>query len=79
MTPTSRKATFTPSSALAASTTYTVNVSGAKDLADNTMSPVSWTFTTAAASSALPVHDLAEQCDSSSGRRPGQRSVWRSE
>ncbi len=50
----SRKATFTPSAALAASTTYTVNVSGAKDLADNTMSPVSWTFTTAAASSGCP-------------------------
>jgi Domain of unknown function (DUF4082)/Bacterial Ig-like domain len=51
---TSRKATFTPNSALAASTTYTVNVSGAKDLGDNTMSPVSWSFTTAAASSACP-------------------------
>jgi methionine-rich copper-binding protein CopC len=50
----SRKATFTPNSTLAASTTYTVNVSGAKDLADNTMSPVSWSFTTAAASSACP-------------------------
>ena len=47
---TSRKATFNPSAALAASTTYTVNVSGAKDLADNTMTAVSWNFTTAAAS-----------------------------
>jgi methionine-rich copper-binding protein CopC len=51
---TSRKATFTPNSALAASTTYTASVSGAKDLADNTMSPVSWSFTTAAASSNCP-------------------------
>ena len=50
----SRKATFTPNAALAASTTYTANVSGAKDLANNTMSPVSWSFTTAAASSGCP-------------------------
>jgi methionine-rich copper-binding protein CopC len=49
-----RKATFTPSAALAASTTYTANVSDAKDLANNTMSPVSWSFTTAAASSGCP-------------------------
>ena len=33
----SRKATFTPNAALAASTTYTVSVSGVKDLAGNTM------------------------------------------
>jgi methionine-rich copper-binding protein CopC len=50
----SRKATFTPTAALTASTTYTVNVSGAKDLANNTMSPVSWTFTTAAANTGCP-------------------------
>jgi methionine-rich copper-binding protein CopC len=50
----SRKATFTPSAALAASTTYTANASGAKDLANNTMSPVSWSFTTAAASNGCP-------------------------
>ncbi|SIO61560.1 Mo-co oxidoreductase dimerisation domain-containing protein [Singulisphaera sp. GP187] len=39
-------ATFTPSAPLAASTTYTVNVSGAKDLANNVMAPTSWSFTT---------------------------------
>ena len=50
----SRRATFTPSAALAASTTYTVDVSGAKDLAGNTMSAVNWTFTTAATGSACP-------------------------
>jgi hypothetical protein len=50
----SRTATFTPNAALAASTTYTVDVSKAKDLADNTMTAVSWTFTTAAASSSCP-------------------------
>jgi methionine-rich copper-binding protein CopC len=49
-----RKATFTPNAALTASTTYTVNVSGAKDIAGNTMTAVSWTFTTAAASSSCP-------------------------
>jgi len=43
-------ATFTPSVALANSTTYTARVSGAQDLAGNIMSaPVTWTFTTAAA------------------------------
>ena len=43
------KATFTPTAALAASTTYTVTVSGAKDAAGNTMTAASWSFTTAAA------------------------------
>ena len=41
-------ATFTPSSALANSATYTATVSGARDAAGNQMSPVTWTFTTAA-------------------------------
>ncbi len=48
---TSRTLTLTPSAALAASTSYTVTVSGAKDTAGNTMNPVTWTFTTAAPSS----------------------------
>ncbi len=43
----SHTATFTPSSALDGQTTYTVTVSGAQDLSGNTMSPVSWSFTTA--------------------------------
>jgi hypothetical protein len=42
------KATFTPTAALAASTTYTATVSGAKDAAGNTMTATSWSFTTAA-------------------------------
>jgi hypothetical protein len=46
--PGSRTVTFTPSSQLAASTTYTATVSGAKDTAGNTMAPVSWSFTTVA-------------------------------
>ena len=46
--------TFTPGSALANSTVYTVNVTGAQDLAGNTMQPVSWQFTTAASSPPPP-------------------------
>ena len=49
-----RTATFTPSAALAASTTYTVNLSGAKDTAGNLMDPVSWTFTTGSATGGCP-------------------------
>jgi len=44
------KATFTPTAALAASTSYTVTVNGAKDLAGNVMATTSWSFTTAATS-----------------------------
>jgi hypothetical protein len=44
-----QRATFTPTAALTASTAYTATVSGAKDLAGNTMAPASWSFTTAAA------------------------------
>lgn len=44
-----KRVTFTPSSALATGTTYTAAVSGAQDAANNTMDPVSWSFTTAAA------------------------------
>jgi hypothetical protein len=47
-------ATLAPNSALAASTTYTATVSGAKDNAGNTMSTVSWSFTTAAAQVSCP-------------------------
>ena len=46
--------TFTPSSALAGSTTYTVTVTGAKDASNNTMSPASWSFTTAAVDVTAP-------------------------
>jgi hypothetical protein len=45
-------ATLTPSAALAASTTYTATVSGAKDFNGNLMaSPVSWSFMTTTAAS----------------------------
>ncbi|MCF2529769.1 DUF4082 domain-containing protein [Yinghuangia soli] len=40
--------TFTPSANLAVSTLHTATVSGAKDLANNTVTPVTWSFTTAA-------------------------------
>jgi hypothetical protein len=42
-----RTATLTPAAALSAGTTYTATVSGAKDLAGNTMTASSWSFTTA--------------------------------
>ncbi|MEV4348599.1 DUF4082 domain-containing protein [Actinoplanes sp. NPDC049596] len=45
----SNTVTFTPSTALAYSTAYTVSVSGARDAAGNVMTPVTWTFTTGAA------------------------------
>ncbi|MGZ4708978.1 MAG: DUF4082 domain-containing protein, partial [Acidimicrobiales bacterium] len=42
--------TFTPTAALAVSTTYTATLSGSTDLAGNVIAaPVSWSFTTAAA------------------------------
>ena len=69
-----RKATFTPSAALAASTTYTVDVSGAKDIAGNTMTAVSWTFTTARRQQQrLPLHHLAEYSDPGDRGRSGHR------
>ena len=50
----SRAATLTPSASLAVSTTYTATVSGAKDTSGNTMTPVTWSFITAASASACP-------------------------
>jgi hypothetical protein len=47
-------AAFTPGAALAANTTYTARVSGARDLAGNVMAPMQWTFTTASSSSNCP-------------------------
>ncbi len=45
----SSTATFTPSAALAASTTYTATIAGVKDTAGNTIAaPFTWSFTTAA-------------------------------
>ncbi|BBH67979.1 hypothetical protein ACTI_46640 [Actinoplanes sp. OR16] len=46
--PATLTATFTPSAALAYSTSYTATVSGARDAAGNVMTPVTWSFTTAA-------------------------------
>lgn len=42
-------ATLTPSAQLATQTTYTATVSGARDLAGNTMQSVNWSFTTVSA------------------------------
>ncbi|HET9648995.1 MAG TPA: DUF4082 domain-containing protein [Microlunatus sp.] len=49
-----RTATFTPSAALTTSTTYSVTLSGTQDTAGNTMDPLTWTFTTAAAAGSCP-------------------------
>ena len=44
----STTATLDPTPTLAFSTQYTAAISGAKDAANNIMTPISWTFTTAA-------------------------------
>ncbi len=49
-----KTATFTPTANLSPSTVYTVTVSGATDLAGNTMTATSWSFTTAAADTTPP-------------------------
>jgi methionine-rich copper-binding protein CopC len=51
---TNQTVTFTPGAALAPGTTYTVDVRGVQDTAGNTMSPASWTFTTAGADTTAP-------------------------
>jgi methionine-rich copper-binding protein CopC len=50
----SRTVTLTPNANLATSTTYTVNLYGARDTADNQMDPVTWTFTTGATGNGCP-------------------------
>jgi N,N-dimethylformamidase beta subunit-like, C-terminal/Domain of unknown function (DUF4082)/Bacterial Ig-like domain/Bacterial Ig domain len=47
-------ATLTPGTLLSPSTTYTATLSGAKDAAGNTMSSISWSFTTASAQANCP-------------------------
>jgi hypothetical protein len=47
-------ATFTPTSALATNTTYTVTISGAKDSFGQTMTPYDYTFTTVQSSGQCP-------------------------
>jgi hypothetical protein len=49
-----RTVTLTPTSSLATSTLYTVDISGAKDSAGNQMDPVNWSFTTSASASQCP-------------------------
>ncbi|SNY38319.1 Ig-like domain-containing protein [Paractinoplanes atraurantiacus] len=51
---TTRTVSLVPAGALAASTSYTATVSGARDVAGNTMAPVSWSFTTGSGGSACP-------------------------
>ena len=52
--PSTNTATLTPSAALAALTTFTATVSGAQDTAGNTITPVTWSFTTAAPDTTPP-------------------------
>ena len=47
--PATQTATLTPSASLAYATTYTATLSAAQDLSDNTMSTISWSFTTTSA------------------------------
>ena len=64
-----QRATFTPSAALIAGTTYAATVSGAKDLAGNTMTgTTSWSFSTAAATTTTPPPPRAAPVRS--GHRP---------
>ena len=44
-------AVFKPNEALAINTTYTAEVTGARDAAGNAMAPYTWSFTTAATAS----------------------------
>ena len=46
--------TLTPNAALAPSTTYTATLSGAQDLAGNTMSPITWSFATSSPDTTPP-------------------------
>jgi hypothetical protein len=52
--PATNTATLTPSTALAASTTFTATVSGAQDSSGQTITPYSWSFTTAAPDTTPP-------------------------
>jgi PKD repeat protein len=61
-------ATLQPSSPLAASTTYTATVSAAKDLAGNALAaPVSWSFTTTAATPSVQYYVSKTGNDSNAG------------
>jgi Ice-binding-like/Bacterial Ig-like domain len=50
--------TFTPTSALAASTTFTATITGAMDLAGNALATTSWTFTTGSTTTGQSPVDL---------------------
>ena len=65
---TTRVATLTPTGTLNPSTTYTANLSGARDPSGNLMDPVTWTFTTAGQLLRLPVHDLGAHRDPAAHR-----------
>ena len=65
-------ATFTPSAALAPNTTYTVTVSGAIATGSGAMTPLTWTFTTAAAPTVIsqsPAAGAVARADELEGAR----------
>jgi predicted MPP superfamily phosphohydrolase len=65
-------ATLTPSSALAYSTTYTATLTnGIKDIAGNILTTISWSFTTAAASSSTCDNNLPISAVTSSPTQTG--------
>ncbi|MEU8272123.1 Ig-like domain-containing protein [Sphaerisporangium sp. NPDC049002] len=59
--------TFTPSQSLNQGTTYTVEVSGAKDFSGNVMTPHSWSFTTAPPDTTAPTVTETIPGDAASG------------
>ena len=68
---TNRTATLTPTGPLAASTTYTANLSGARDLAGNVMTPVTWTFTTQTPDTTKPTLTSTTPASGATGVQPG--------
>jgi hypothetical protein len=73
----SRTVTLTPNANLATSTTYTVNLSGARDSADNEMDTVTWTFTTAATGNGCPCTIWPSSTVPATRQLPTiQRSSW---
>ncbi len=68
--PATQTVTLTPARSLAYATTYTATLSGAQDLYGNTMSSVSWSFTTASA----PSTTAPDRHDEEPGSRRHQRA-----
>ena len=70
-------ATLNPTANLKAGTSYTARVTGAKDLAGNTVTAKTWTFTTAAATSTTTVTLTATADTYVNGSSPGTSTAPR--